>query len=151
MLLLAPLIVGGLAGCRPALEPPELPKDYPHAVVALTCGAAGGEALAFYLTPAVLETPQPSSPYVHIYLGADPELLVGRTWTWPGLDIIGSAGKCDAAGRCANVVSGTVTLDRFEADSTLPFSVDLTFPEGARVLGSVRGKWRPPQAPLRCI
>ena len=129
-----------LAGCRSRGEPLRPPPEFPFASVSRDCAPADGPAVSIYLTSTAV-TLDPSPPFVRISVWDTPEQVAGRTWAWPRTLNKATASRCTTANDCVDSPSGSVTLGRFGPDSALTAKVDVKFPDGSRVQGTLRGTW----------
>lgn len=137
--------IGLLAGCAEKTSAPGPLSEYPFAMVTPECGPADGPSLSFYFTATAWNTLDfaPAAPFTRVAIWDDPAVLVGRTTTWYGEGLTGSAQRCSSASDCVGVNAARVTLGRFAADSSLDVTVDLHFTNGIRVEGSAKAAWRP--------
>jgi hypothetical protein len=137
-LVFAMLIV---AGCGSNGEPMRPPAEFPFATVSRDCAPFDGPAVTIYLTPTAVAL-DPSPPFVRISVWDAPEQVAGRTWTWPRTVNKATASRCVTGNDCVDSTSGSVTLGNFGPDSALSATVDVKFPDGSRIQGTVRGTWQ---------
>jgi hypothetical protein len=138
-----------LVGCGSGGVEPAPLTEFPFASATPSCGPADGPAMVITLTETRTNDLQPAGPFARVFLWSAPSELVGRTWSWRNdNDLVGAAHRCLASGDCTNAIDATVTLGRFDADSTLDVRLSLTFADASRLGGAVRARWISQQ--LRC-
>ena len=135
-------LLAGTSGCGTDEFPVEPPEGYAYAVAQRDCAPADGPALSLYLTPTLVDAPHPAPPFVRVSVYESPGDVVGRTWSFDATTTVASAIRCTTTANCVNATSGVFKVGRFASDSSLDASVDLLFPDGLRVRGSVRGIWK---------
>jgi hypothetical protein len=140
--LTALLVVTAFARCSSPTFPVEPPSLYPYALAQRDCAPVDGPATSIYLTQSRVEGRDPSPPFVRVSVYESPATAAGRNWTWTGSDVAAGALRCDTLDACVTSSGGTMALSHFATDSAITAAVDVRFPDGMRVRGTVRAEWR---------
>ena len=139
--LVASWVVAVLAAACASDGMPGPTAGLTHAAATRACGPTDGPAVAIYLAAAPVESLEPATPYVRIYVWQPPERLAGRSWVLAGGEPEGAAWLHSTAKDYEVATSGRVTVNAVAADSTIEGVADLTFPRGGRVRAGFRAAW----------
>ena len=118
------------------------PAGFTHAAATRTCGPADGPAVAIYLSPNAIESLEPTTPFVRIYVAEAVNILAGRTWSLAGSGSEGGAWFNASFAPSEVATRGLMTVSSVGSDNTVEGSVDLTFPSG-HIHGGFHALWRP--------
>lgn len=116
----------------------------PYAVAAQSCGPADGPAVSIYLTPDVVRSLEPTTPYVRINILQPLDRLTERSWRLNGAaaDADGAAVYYTGAGS-EIATDGEVRVSTVDPDRTLHGFAELRFPTLGRVRGEFHAVWNP--------
>jgi hypothetical protein len=134
------------AAGRPAVELPDPPVAFPHAMAVRSCAPWDGPATDIYLTPDPVDSAAlgpAAPPYVSIGIWRGPAALPGTTIVWPGADQVGAASRCADGDACEAVSKGRVSFHPSPAVGELSGTLDLEFASGLRIAGGFRARVRP--------
>lgn len=141
---LSVLVVFAVA-CSDGIGAP--PAGFAHAAATFACGPADGPAVAIYLSPIPVESPQPSAPVVRIFITQAVEQIGGKAWP------VGGSSETNASFQSPgntfeNATTGYVVTTSVSADKTIDGTVDLTFPKAGHIEGGFHARWISQTGPL---
>ena len=116
------------------------PFGFRHAAATFECGPADGPAVAIYLSPNPVTSLEPSGPYVRIYIAQAVEEVGGKAFPIGETSPVGAWFQTSPS-NSEMATSGYVITSSVNADKTVEGTVDLTFPNAARVHGSFHAPW----------
>jgi hypothetical protein len=119
------------------------PVGFTYAAATRTCGPADGPAVAIYLTPDPVTSPEPATPYVRIYVWQSASALVGRAWLLAGSKSEGGAWFHSTASDYEFATGGYMIVSAVRPDNTIEGTVNITFPNAGRIRGGFRAVWVP--------
>lgn len=122
---------------------PGPPSGLTHAAARPSCGPADGPAIEIYLTPTPLESSEPPTPYVRVYIWQSLEQLADRPWVVGGDSPSAAAWHHSTARDYVVATSGVVRVNAVRADKAIEGSADLRFGSDRRVRGGFRAVWLP--------
>jgi hypothetical protein len=117
-------------------------SELPHAAAVASCGPTDGPATMIYLASTPLELPQPSAPYIQVFVPTRyAESTPGKVY------VIGEDFNEEASAwfntsgvEPRQAVRGEVGVTALRANRLTGF-VDLVFPNGVRMRGSFDASW----------
>jgi hypothetical protein len=139
------VLVAVTLACSNGIAAP--PVGFTHAAAVAACGPTDGPAIAIYLSPNPVESPQVNPPVVRIYINQAVEQVGGQAWrVGAGAETLASF---QSAGNISeNAKSGYVITNSVSADKTIEGTVNLTFPSAGHIGGSFHAEWISQAGPL---
>jgi hypothetical protein len=137
------LVFAILLGCGSdtVLRPP---GGLNYSVAVSQCGPADGPAVAIFLTNDPAQKPNPSPPYVRIYIDLSNSALDGRQRSVAGSNAEAAAWFQLGIGPSVAADDGFVVAT--ESRDTIDGSVDLLFPQAGHIVGAFHAPLFPNQA-----